>query len=55
VRARAVTAGGLSCDPKSPHFDDQIARYIEGQLRPIYFYTEELEGHVEQRYRPGGE
>lgn len=55
VRARAVTAGGLSCDPKSPHFDDQIDRYIEGQLRPIYFYTEELEGHVEQRYRPGGE
>lgn len=27
ARARAVTAGGLSSDPASPHFDDQAQRY----------------------------
>src|SRR3954465_7901415 len=30
VKAMAVTAGGQSGDPKSPHFADQITRYAEG-------------------------
>jgi acyl-homoserine-lactone acylase len=54
VRARAVTAGGLNSDPSSPHFNDQAARYASGDLREVYFYPEDLEGHVEQEYRPGG-
>jgi acyl-homoserine-lactone acylase len=53
VRARAVTAGGESGDPKSPHFDDQAERYANGALREVYFYPEELRGHVEREYRPG--
>lgn len=53
VRAVAVSAGGQSGDPASPHFNDQAARYATGHLRPVYYYEDELAGHVERRYRPG--
>jgi acyl-homoserine-lactone acylase len=53
VRAVAVTAGGESGDPKSPHFNDEAARYASGNLRPVYFYPEDLKDHVERVYRPG--
>ena len=53
VRARAVTAGGESGDPRSPHFDDQAARYAAGRLRDVYFYPAQLEGHTEREYHPG--
>ena len=53
VRARAVSAGGESGDPASPHFDDQAQRYADGALREVYFYPAQLTGHVERRYRPG--
>jgi len=53
VRAWAVTAGGESGDPASPHFDDQAERYAAGNLRPVYFYRDELEGHAERFYHPG--
>jgi acyl-homoserine-lactone acylase len=35
VKARAVTAGGESGDPRSPHFGDQAQRYAAGDLRPV--------------------
>ncbi len=54
VKAMAVMAGGQSGDPASPHFTDQAQRYAEGTLRPVYFYPEDLTGHVERRYHPGG-
>jgi len=53
VRARAVTAGGESGDPKSPHFDDQAERYSTGNLRDVYFYPSQLAGHTEREYHPG--
>jgi acyl-homoserine-lactone acylase len=53
LRAWAVTAGGESGDPKSPHFADQTQRYIDGKLRPVYFYPSDLAGHTERTYRPG--
>jgi acyl-homoserine-lactone acylase len=53
VRARAVTAGGESGNPASPHFNDQAERYATGDLRPVYFYREQLRGHTEEEYRPG--
>jgi len=52
VRARAITAGGESGDPASPHFNDQAARYAAGNLRPVYFYPDELAGHITRRYTP---
>ncbi|MFA5962624.1 MAG: penicillin acylase family protein [Sphingomonas sp.] len=53
LRAWAVTAGGESGDPGAKHFNDQASRYTTGALRPVYFYPEQLEGHVERRYQPG--
>jgi acyl-homoserine-lactone acylase len=53
VRARAVTAGGESGDPRSVHFNDQAERYATGNLREVWFYPDQLEGHVERRYHPG--
>jgi len=53
VRARAVTVGGQSGDPASPHFNDQASRYASGQLREVYFYPEDLRGNIERAYRPG--
>ena len=53
VRARAVTAGGESGDPRSPHFNDEATRYASGDLRAVYFYPSQLSGHTERSYRPG--
>jgi acyl-homoserine-lactone acylase len=53
VKARAITAGGESGDPSSPHFGDQAKRYSTGDLREVYFYRPQLEGHTERTYHPG--
>lgn len=53
VRAKAVTAGGLSSDPDSPHFDDQALLYAEGDFRDVLFYREDVEQHSEREYHPG--
>jgi acyl-homoserine-lactone acylase len=53
VRARAVTAGGESGDPRSRHFNDQAERYASGNLRDVYFYRSQLVGHTEREYHPG--
>jgi acyl-homoserine-lactone acylase len=53
LRAWAVTAGGASGHPDSKHFSDQVQRYVDGDLRPVYFSPAELQGHIERTYRPG--
>ncbi|HEV2568629.1 penicillin acylase family protein [Sphingomonas sp.] len=53
VSARAVTAGGVSGDPQSPHFADQAERYASGDFREVYFYPDQLKGHTKRVYRPG--
>ncbi len=53
VRAKAVTAGGESGDPASPHFNDEAQRYSTGDLRDVYFYPSQLKGHTEREYHPG--
>jgi acyl-homoserine-lactone acylase len=53
VRAHAVTAGGESGNPASPHFNDEAQRYASGDLREVYFYPDQLKGHTERVYRPG--
>jgi acyl-homoserine-lactone acylase len=52
VRARAVTAGGESGNPASPHFNDEAMRYSTGNLRDVYFYRSQLRGHTERTYHP---
>ncbi len=53
IRAWAVTAGGESGHPGNPHFNDEAERYAAGNLRPVYFYREDLAGHAERTYHPG--
>jgi acyl-homoserine-lactone acylase len=53
VRAKAVTAGGESGEPASKHFNDQAGRYAAGNLRDVYFYRDQLKGHIEREYPPG--
>jgi acyl-homoserine-lactone acylase len=53
VKAMAVTAGGESGHPDSPHFADEAARYASGDLRELYFYPDQLAGHTERTYHPG--
>ncbi|MFL6844594.1 MAG: penicillin acylase family protein [Allosphingosinicella sp.] len=53
IRAIAVTAGGESGHPGSPHFNDEAGRYAAGDLREVYFYPDQLKGHTERVYRPG--
>jgi acyl-homoserine lactone acylase PvdQ len=53
IRARAVTAGGESGNPASPHFNDEAQRYSTGDLREVYFYPAQLQGHTEREYHPG--
>jgi acyl-homoserine-lactone acylase len=53
VRAKAVTAGGASGNPSSPHFNDQANRYSTGDLRDVYFYRPQLKGHTKREYHPG--
>jgi len=53
VHARAITAGGESGHPDSPHFNDEAERYTTGNLRTVYFWPEQLKGHTERVYRPG--
>jgi acyl-homoserine-lactone acylase len=50
-RAWAVSAGGESGDPASPHFDDQARRYTMGDLRPILLDAASLRGFTP--YHPG--
>jgi acyl-homoserine-lactone acylase len=52
VRAKAVTAGGESGHPSSKHFNDEATRYATGALRDVYFYRDQLKGHIEKEYHP---
>lgn len=53
VKARAIRAGGQSGHPDSRHFTDQAERYIQGNLRTVYFHADQLKKHTEKTYHPG--
>lgn len=51
--ARAVSTGGESGDPASPHFSDQAQLYADGNLRAVHFDAADVKAHAVRRYRPG--
>lgn len=53
LKARAISAGGESGDPASPHFNDQADRYSKGDLREVWFYPDQVKAHTERVYKPG--
>lgn len=53
IKAKAVIPGGQSFNPASKHFNDQAQLYINGRLRDVFFYREDVEKNKEKVYRPG--
>jgi acyl-homoserine-lactone acylase len=53
VKAKAITAGGQSGDVTSPHFNDQAELYAKGELRPVFFYENDIQQNSERTYHPG--
>ena len=53
VKAKSLLAGGQSGDPQSPHFDDQIERYINHDFKDVHYYREDVEANAARRYKPG--
>jgi acyl-homoserine-lactone acylase len=53
VKAKSMLAGGQSGDPKSPHFDDQIARYAAMQFKDVAFYKDDVLKRANETYKPG--
>jgi len=53
VKAKAISAGGQSGDPASPHFNDQAPLYAAGKLRDVYFYSDDIKKNAVREYHPG--
>ncbi len=51
---RALTRALRDKVAKAAQGGSQAARYATGDLREVYFYPDQLKGHVERRYHPGG-
>lgn len=48
-RSSSCLPFGISEDPDSPHFADQMALYSQGRMKPAWFSPEELAAHTESR------
>jgi acyl-homoserine-lactone acylase len=44
--------GAAVSRPHSRHYADQAPLFVKHQLKPVWFSTAELQGHVERVYRP---
>jgi len=53
LKAKSIVTGGQSFDPKSKHFTDQSAMYIEGKFKDVFFYKEDVLKNAEKTYYPG--
>jgi acyl-homoserine-lactone acylase len=53
VRAKTILAGGQSGDPASPHFDDQIQKYLKADWKDAAYYREDVLQRAAETYRPG--
>jgi acyl-homoserine-lactone acylase len=53
VRAKVLSCGGESGDPRSPHFTDQADLYRHGKFRDALLTRAEVLAHAAARYHPG--
>ncbi len=53
IKAKSLLAGGVSGDPSSPHFKDQLEMYTQGRFKEVLFYKEDVVKHAEKTYHPG--
>ncbi len=52
LTAKSIMTGGQSFNPQSPHFTDQAEGYINGKLKDVLFYKEDVLKHAEKTYHP---
>jgi acyl-homoserine-lactone acylase len=53
IKAKTVITGGESFNPASKHYTDQAGMYIEGKLKDVLFYRNDVLKHAEKTYHPG--
>ncbi|MFK5973393.1 MAG: acylase [Flavobacteriaceae bacterium] len=53
VKAKSILAGGQSGDSKSPHFNDQIRKYIDIEWKDVAYYKDDVLKRAERTYHPG--
>ena len=53
VIAKSIVNGGQSSDINSPHFHDQAEMYAKGEFKDVYYYREDVEANMEEKYKPG--
>ena len=44
--------GAATTRPASPHYADQSKLFVAHRMKPVWFWRDELRGHVERVYRP---
>ena len=47
VHAVSCLPYGISDDPASPHFADQMPLYVKGAFKPAWFWPDELKANAE--------
>jgi acyl-homoserine lactone acylase PvdQ len=53
LKAKSISTGGQSFASNSKHFSDQAERFLNGVLKDVYFYREDVLRHAEKSYHPG--
>jgi acyl-homoserine-lactone acylase len=53
IIAKSLLAGGVSGNPQSPHFNDQLLMYTKRQFKEVLFYKDDVIKHAEKTYHPG--
>ena len=53
VKAKTLLAGGQSGDPTSPHFFDQVQRYIDADFKDVAYYADDVNKRAKETYTPG--
>ncbi len=53
IRAASAVQFGASSNPQSKHYFDQAELFSKGQLKPAWFYPDEVLKHAVRSYHPG--
>lgn len=53
IKAKSLLAGGNAGNATSPHFNDQLQMYTNGQFKEVLFYKEDVIKYAEKTYHPG--
>jgi acyl-homoserine-lactone acylase len=53
VKAKTLLAGGQSGNPSSPHFADQVQRYVDADFKEVAYYEADVQKRAKETYAPG--